>query len=128
MPSTSPTDFDAQLARDAVKRIVDWGAERLYPTHYGELTDIEGAAAQLVRHLDHAERIMTDAVAADLPDEALTGYCQARLRDYLQGLLDHHGDLGQRPETWALLETDVDLNGQGLAWAATKARKKAQAH
>lgn len=126
VPSTSPTDFDPDLARDSIRRIVDWGAERLYPTHYGEVTDIETAAGQLIRHIDHSERIMLDAEASDLPDEALTAYCQGRLRDYFQGLLDQHGALGRSPDVWDLLATDVDLNGQGLAWIANKRRRKAR--
>lgn len=125
VPSTSPTDFDAELARQSIRRVVECAPRRVFPTHYGEVRDIETVAAQLTRHLDRAEAIMLDAERSDLPDEALTDYCQLRLRDYFAGLLDRHG-LGAVPEAWRLLETDIDLNAQGLAFAANKRRKKAR--
>lgn len=126
VPSTSPTAFDPKLAREAIRRIVDLEPAHLFPTHFGEVQDVATAAAQLVRHLDHSERIMLEAEASDLPDEALTTYCQARLQDYFRGLLDMHGDLGAREDTWSLLATDLDLNGQGVAFAANKRRRKAR--
>lgn len=125
-PSTSPTDFDAELARESVQRIVASGAERLFPTHFGELTDIRTAAGQLIRHLDFAEQLMLDAEASDLPDEALTGFVHTRLRDYFAGCLDGHGTLGAERATWHWLELDIDLNSQGIAFAANKRRHKAR--
>ncbi len=125
-PSTSPTDFDGPLAREAVRRLRDYGAERLYPTHFGEVTDIGTAAGQLIRHLEFAEQLMHEAVESDLSDEALTGYAYGRLRDYMKGLLDGFGSLGEDPATWRLLEMDLDLNAQGIAFAANKQRRKAR--
>lgn len=126
LPSTSPTDFDPALARDAIHRLVAEGADRLYPTHYGAVTDIATAASQLLRHLDFAERLMLDAQASDLADDALAGYCRPRIHDYVAGLLDMHGDLGASPATWELLSMDIDLNAQGIAFAAAKRRRKAR--
>lgn len=125
-PSTSPTDFDGPRAREAVRRLRDYGAERLYPTHFGEVTDIDTAAGQLIRHLEFAEQLMQEAVESDLFDEALTGYAHGRLRDYMKGLLDGFGSLGEDPATWRLLEMDLDLNAQGIAFAANKQRRKAR--
>ncbi|WP_405226581.1 MBL fold metallo-hydrolase [Lentisalinibacter sediminis] len=125
-PSTSPTDFDGPLARDAVQRIADLEPATVYPTHFGAVTSIEETAGQLDRHLRFAERVMHDAEVSDLPDEALYGYILPRLRDYFAGLLDGRGDLGSRRETWKLLDLDLDLNAQGLAFAANKRRRKAR--
>jgi len=126
-PSTSPTDFEPDLAREAVRRLVDEQPTCLYPTHFGAVTDIEAAAGQLRRHLDFAERLRDDAEGGGRPDEELEAYCRRRLRDYFAGLLDGRGTLGRDPETWSLLALDIDLNAQGIAFAANKRRRKARA-
>ena len=125
-PSTSPTDFEPELAREAVRRLVNEQPSCLYPTHYGAVTDIETAAGQLVRHLDFAERLRDEAEASDLPDDDLEAFCRPRLRDYFAGLLDGRGSLGGDPATWSLVELDIDLNAQGIAFAANKRRRKAR--
>lgn len=125
-PSTSPTDFEPELAREAVRRLVNEQPSCLYPTHYGAVTDIETAADQLMRHLDFAERLRDEAEASDLPDDDLEAFCRPRLRDYFAGLLDGRGSLGGDPATWSLVELDIDLNAQGIAFAANKRRRKAR--
>lgn len=125
-PSTSPTDFDAALARESVRRIVDLAPDAVYPTHYGAVTDIEESAAQLIRHLDFAERVMADAVASDLPDDALEGYIKPRLGDYFAGLFDGQGPMGADEAAWALVNLDIDLNAQGIAFSASRQRRRAR--
>jgi len=128
-PSTSPTDFEPELAREAVRRLVAEKPSCLYPTHFGAVTDIDTAAGQLLRHLDFAEALRDQARDSDLGDDALEGFCEPRLRDYVAGLLDGLGTLGQDRETWALIDMDIKLNAQGIAFAANKQRRKArQAH
>lgn len=125
-PSTSPTDFDAGLARDAIRRIVDLAPSVIYPTHFGPVTDIVESAAQLIRHLDFAERVLDDAELGDLPDDALEGYIKPRLSDYFNGLFDGLGDLGADPAARQLVDLDIDLNAQGIAFVANKRRRKAR--
>jgi glyoxylase-like metal-dependent hydrolase (beta-lactamase superfamily II) len=126
LPSTSPTDFEPALARDAVRRILAERPSCVYPTHFGAVMDLEGAAGQLLRHLDFAESLLEEAVASDLPDDALEAACRPRIRDYLQGLLDARGSLGAEPGTWEWLRLDIDLNAQGIAFSAAKRRRKAR--
>ena len=126
-PSTSPTDFEPDLAREAVRRLVDERPRCLYPTHFGAVTDLETAAGQLIRHLDFAERLRDDAEASDQPDEALADWCRTRIDDYFAGLFDGRGTLGGDPEIAALVGLDIDLNAQGIAFAANKRRRKARA-
>ncbi|MEM7678058.1 MAG: MBL fold metallo-hydrolase [Myxococcota bacterium] len=123
-PSTSPTDFDGPLARDSVQRIVNAKPQRVFPTHFGEVTAIETAGRQLLRHLEFHEAVMLDAEQSELADDALTTYCQIRLKDYFAGLFNQHGDLGMQSDIWSFVELDLNLNGQGLAFAANKRRRK----
>jgi glyoxylase-like metal-dependent hydrolase (beta-lactamase superfamily II) len=126
IPSTTPTDFDGELAIEAVRRIVDLEPARVYPTHFGEVTEIATTAAQLIRHLEFAQGLMLDAEASALPDDELYDYVLPRLRDYYAGLLDGLGELGRQPQTWELLAMDLDINSQGLAFAANRRRRKAR--
>lgn len=126
LPSTSPTDFEPALAREAIRRLVDCRPSCLYPTHFGAVTDIEAIAGQLLRHLDFAEGLLDSAVSGDQPEAVIVETCRQRIRDYLQGELDACGNLGADPATWALLEMDIDLNAQGIAFAAEKRRQKAR--
>jgi len=126
-PSTSPTDFEPELARESVRRLVDEKPSCIYLTHFGAVTDIETAAGQLTRHLDFAERLRDDAENSDLPDDDLTGYCLPRLQDYFAGLLDGWGNLGRDPATWKQVKMDLQINAQGIAFAANKRRRKARA-
>lgn len=126
LPSTSPTDFEPALAREAVKRVVGERPSRVYPTHYGAVDDVDGAARQLLHHLDFAQDLLNDAQGSDLPDDSLADYCRPRIRDYLHGVLDGIGPLAQDRATWTLLDMDIDLNAQGIAFTAGKRRRKAR--
>ena len=117
IPSTSPTDFDAELARESIRRLVSLSPAVMYPTHYGAVTDIEPSADQLIRHLDFAERVMLDAFESDLGDDELEAYVKSRLTDYFRGLLDRHG---AGPDAWDLVGLDIGLNAQGIAFTANK--------
>lgn len=125
-PSTSPTDFEPELARESIRRLVDEQPSAIYVTHFGAVTDIETAAGQLIDHLKFAERLRDEAEASDRPDEALDAWCRARLSDYFAGLLDGWSELGRNAETQSFLKMDLELNAQGIAFAAKKRRRKAR--
>lgn len=125
-PSTSPTDFEPELARESIRRLVEERPSGIYVTHFGAVTDIETAAGQLIRHLNFAERVRDEAEASDLADEELEAWCRRRVYDYFAGLFDGRGNLGRDAETWSLLKMDLDLNAQGIAFAANKRRRKAR--
>ncbi len=125
-PSTSPTDFEPDLARAAIRRLIDLRPAVIYPTHFGAVTDYADAAAQLLRHLDFAEQLRDQAERSELPDDALADFIRPRLRAYFAGLLDASGPLGSAAEIWEFLQLDIDLNIQGIAFAAAKRRRKAR--
>jgi len=121
-PSTSPTDFDPAAAHAAVDAILATGMGRAFPTHFGEQRDLTGMATQLHELLDAHAAILEQADADGLEGEALDAFCQARVRSAFDSKvqaagLEHHPDLG-------LLDLDVDLNAQGVAFALAKRRYK----
>lgn len=123
LASTSPTDFDAEAAKDSVDRIVKTGATTVYPTHFGGHTDLSTAAAQLHAQLDKYGVVVEQALERDLADEALQVFCEERARDIIEAQL---ASVGHGPEDarTGIVATDVDLNGQGLAFAVQKIRYK----
>jgi glyoxylase-like metal-dependent hydrolase (beta-lactamase superfamily II) len=125
IPSTSPTDFDAAEAKRALDRILATGAERAFLTHFGEQRELEAIAAQLHRQLDVYGALADEAFASDLEGDALDALCQKRIRALFDELLAEHG-LGDDRAARELLETDIDLNAQGVAFSVGKRRHKAQ--
>ena len=68
-PSTSPTDFEPELARESVRRLVAEKPDRIYVTHFGAVIDIETAAGQLIKHLeDSGAHTMTAVGSARFVD------------------------------------------------------------
>lgn len=124
-PSTSPTDFDGELAREAVRRIVDTGMSTAYPTHFGPVTQMREAADQMIEWLTFSERLMEEARDSDQPDESLTADIEPKLRARFEEKLAGTS-VGEDPATWERLALDIDLNAQGLAFVAAKQRKKAR--
>jgi len=122
-PTSTPTDFDAAAARQSVDRILGTGAERAFLTHFGEVGDLDGVAAQLTPQLDVFGAIVDEAYAGELEGEALDAFCDRRVRAHFDGLLQMHGLEGDAIRE--LLELDTALNAQGLAFAVRKRRFKA---
>lgn len=120
-PSTSPTDFDGPAAIESVQRIVATGADRAWLTHFGELTDLASVATSLVEQLTHWTAVVVDADEQGLEGDALAAHMAAAVGEHFDAAAEARGIVGGRR---ALLDLDVDLNAQGLAFAVEKARYK----
>lgn len=121
-PSTSPTDFIPSEARRALRKILDTGARRAFLTHFGEVTDLNEAARQLGEHLDFSESLLNEAAAAGDEGEELVAVCEERLREYFEAELRRRGFTTPESTPWEILELDLGLNAQGIAYAAEKMR------
>jgi len=118
-PSTSPTDFDAEAAHASVDVVLGLGTKRAALTHFGELEDLDAVAASLHRWLDLSASLVEQAIAMN-PAEA-----EKSIRAALDEAMDRAAaeagimldDADRR-----LLELDLALNAQGLAYAASKRR------
>ncbi len=124
VPSTSPTDFDGAAAKHSLRRLLGLQAERAYLTHFGEITDLVGAAAQLEHQLDAYEATVNEAFAGDANGDELDAFCTQRVDAIFADALAKVG-LTDDPAATALLRTDRTLNAQGIAFAVRKLRHKA---
>lgn len=122
-PSTSPTDFDAALASEAVERIVKTGAKTAYLTHFGPTQDLHDIATQLKSFLKTSQSLLEQAFASDLADDKLYEMIKPALRQCFEAQLQIH-QIPINEATWNRLAVDLDLNAQGLAFAAAKRRRK----
>jgi glyoxylase-like metal-dependent hydrolase (beta-lactamase superfamily II) len=124
-PSTSPIDFEPVEARRSVRRIVETGAERVFPTHFGEVREVKEAAEQLIAHLDAHEQVLQEAKAAlarGTSGPALTALCETRLREHFERYFASHGGV-PGPDTWRLIKLDLELNAAGIAFVAERPPK-----
>jgi len=108
-----------------VSRPPNTGANVAYLTHFGPIEWLEEGRRQLVDDIDAHAQVMDDAYASDLPDGALEEFCKPRVVDSFKARLRARG-LPDDEATLDLLRMDMDLNAQGLAFAAMKRRKKAR--
>ncbi len=123
-PSTSPTDFDPDEALKSIKRIVESGARRAYPTHFGAVEEMAEAARQMEEQIRAAGETLDLAVRSSLPDSELDGFCIERVRRQMIDSMKRRGLYFGKSEE-ELLRGDIELNGQGIAHVARKRRQKA---
>ncbi len=116
-PSTSPTDFDAVEARKSLDVVLGLETRSVSLTHFGELEDREVVAAQLRRWLDVSEALVEEARGRDDAE----AFVRARLEAEMTRAVTEAGLVLDESDR-ALIGFDLDLNAQGLAFAAKKAR------
>jgi len=123
--STSPTDFDAADARKSIDLIVGLGARAACLTHFDAVEDVAEVASQLRAWIDRSEAWLEVSAKGDLSVESMTAWIAAAIRAAIRedsesrGL--HFGD-----HAFKVLETDIDLNAQGIAFVANKKRAALQ--
>ena len=124
LPSTSPTDFDAAAARRSLERVLALGQPAACPTHYGELRDLREVAAQLGAWIDRSAAWLESGARSEESPAALEARLAGAIRAAIDGELRGRG-LVPSAADWELLAVDIELNAQGLAFAALKQREGA---
>ncbi|MGD0842834.1 MAG: MBL fold metallo-hydrolase [Geobacteraceae bacterium] len=120
-PSTSPTDFDPTAAKETLDMILFSGANRAFLTHFGELRDLSTAREQLFEHLNFSESLYGEARGGKEEFEVLRSRFEGELRKNFAELASRVG-LRLTSEDWRMVETDLRLNADGIAFAGIKAR------
>lgn len=119
--TTSPTDFDPIEARKSIDKVLSLGARAACLTHFDEILDLEEVGSQVRTWIDRSEAYMEAAAGSDLTPPAMTASIKEKLKDAIQDDTTRRG-LTLTDADWKLLEVDIDLNGQGIAFAADKLR------
>ena len=126
LATTSPTGFHAAEAHKSIDRILALGRDAACLTHFDEVRDLEECARQLRQWIDLSEQWVTDAAASPLQSKDNETSLSKKLRDAIAKDTSSRG-LTLTDEDWRLLALDIELNGQGLAYAAEERRKPAKA-
>jgi glyoxylase-like metal-dependent hydrolase (beta-lactamase superfamily II) len=117
MCSGPPTDFNAEQARESVRRIVATGAERAYLTHFGPFEPVKEGAEELLRSIDDMEAVRAAAAVSGLHGVDLRAFCAERVREAILRQMERCG-IQVGPDDWHWLTADLHMNTLGLAHAA----------
>lgn len=107
MPSTTPSQFDPEAYRASLELLNGYAPQRMYLTHYGELTYSLEKAHFLAQQIDAYCAFAT----TDVGDDPSLQQC---LTDYSMNYLRQLGAQGDEAELRARLAFDMQLNAQGL--------------
>lgn len=121
-PSTSPTDFDGEAALASVRRVLDLKPRAVGPTHFGLFEDAQAIADQVTRWLELSAGLVAQGIKS--------GDARGTLEQRFKWQLEQEFELAATRAGLALTEADrklihfdLELNAQGLAFAATKPPK-----
>ncbi|AKV01758.1 Beta-lactamase related protein [Labilithrix luteola] len=121
IPSTSPTGFNAAEARKSIDKVLSLGERWVCPTHYDGYEDKQVIADQLRRFIDRAEAWVESAVnGSESPEQMEARFAE----NWRKAIAEEAPQFG--PKEQALLDLDVELNAQGLAFVANAQRAEAR--
>lgn len=107
LPSTSPIDYDPIEARKSIEKILSFQPQRLYLTHFGEITDIDQAKTELLKNLQvHESQYEWAKKNLNLQNEL-----GSTIEAHLLKIYSKHAPS---------LKLDLELNAQGIAFAAKR--------
>jgi len=110
-PTTSPVQFDAEALHATIDRIVGFGLDYAYLTHYGRVGDLPKLAADLHRLIDAAVAIARrhQHDGESRHPSIVDGLFELYLTD-----LRAHGATIEESAAREVLALDVDLNASGM--------------
>ena len=123
IPTTTPTQFDPEQLVASIDRLLAYRPEALYLMHYSRVTDVQRLGESLKSQVRRLAGIARRHAEGEGRKEAMA----ADMRAMWLELLAEHGCTLREEQIDALLETDLELNAQGLvAWVdRQKARRGA---
>ncbi|KAJ3436980.1 beta-lactamase related protein [Anaeramoeba flamelloides] len=114
-PSTTPIDFEPELAIKALKDINGLFPKRIYLTHYGIIDDVQTATQNLIEGINSHWEILKDGKKTGLKGDKLYNWVKLKLNHWMvQFTRKQLGD--NNKIDWSQLDLDIDLNSQGIAF------------
>lgn len=114
MPTTTPIQFDPVALHASIVKLLSYQPEKIFLTHFGVINDPQAAAAQLHQRIDDyvemAENFLEES------SDHCESILQRRLTDYLMETLKDFDCQLDEAEVLSLMETDMQLNAQGLCF------------
>ncbi len=110
--ATTPVQFDPQAMHDSINRLLSYQPEKMYLTHYGEITDIARLAEQLHEAID--KQVSLIKWIADRGSHERHTLLSDHIMTHFLEQLQQLGCTIPPEKCRELLATDVELNTQGL--------------
>jgi glyoxylase-like metal-dependent hydrolase (beta-lactamase superfamily II) len=110
LPTTTPVQFEPEVLRTSVQRLLAHAPEHIYLTHFGRVDQVPALGQAMLALLDEVVALGEKLRHVSERDTALRQGLQAL---YLRSLRSHGCTL---PETTLLsqLDLDIELNAQGM--------------
>jgi glyoxylase-like metal-dependent hydrolase (beta-lactamase superfamily II) len=119
IPATAPVQFDPQALHESVARMLAAQPRFIYMTHFGAVPNPERIGQQLLAQID----AMVDAARALANESDRHVKLRAAFREIYVNELRRCGSTLSDAQIDPLLETDVELNAQGLGvWLDRQSR------
>ena len=110
LPTTTPVQFEPDALHATIDRMLGYGLQRIYQTHFGPVSDLERLAADLHAAIVELVRIAREHAGAPDRRERI----EADMFRYFSVKLDAHGYPGDLARRHEILDADVRLNTSGL--------------
>ncbi|MCU7917935.1 MAG: MBL fold metallo-hydrolase [Candidatus Thiodiazotropha sp. (ex Epidulcina cf. delphinae)] len=124
MPTTTPIQFDPDAWHLTLDRLMALEPQRIFLTHYGEVTQPAVLAERLHHYLDEFTTIAREADAEPGPDRVAA--IRNRLLQWLVQELRQHGCRHSPQTIKQRMSMDLELDAQGLeVWLSRQEEAKA---
>jgi glyoxylase-like metal-dependent hydrolase (beta-lactamase superfamily II) len=119
LPTTSPSQFDPDQLISSIDRLMSYAPESMYLMHYSRVAGTPRLAEMLKSQIRELVRIVRTCEASPDPHNAI----RAAMLDLWLKLLQQQGSTVAPGDVAKLLESDLELNSQGLLmWFARQRR------
>ncbi|MCG7897660.1 MAG: MBL fold metallo-hydrolase [Candidatus Thiodiazotropha weberae] len=119
VPTTTPIQLDPDAWYETLDRLMELKPEKLYLTHFGEVSEPEKLVGQLRQHLQEFTTIALAAV--EEPGEQRKSEIERALQKWLLQKLEQNGNTLAADKSLELMAMDLDLDAQGIeVWLARR--------
>ncbi len=111
LPTSTPVQFEPEALKASIARMMGYGPQQMFLTHYSRVGDVERLAASLLAQIDVMVALALPLKADPARHQKLKDGLSAHYLDELQ----RHGCALPPARQLDLLAMDIELNAQGLA-------------
>jgi glyoxylase-like metal-dependent hydrolase (beta-lactamase superfamily II) len=122
LPTSTPVQFEPDVLRVSIERLMSFQPECVYLTHFGRVTGVAGLGPQLLRLLD--AMVAIGNAHRHSPDRHAT--LKRELAALYRNSLVEHG-VEPSPAALDLLALDIELNAQGMGIWLDRSSKEQRA-
>jgi glyoxylase-like metal-dependent hydrolase (beta-lactamase superfamily II) len=122
-PTTTPTQFDPGALQASVKRLASYQPEKVYLTHFAEISNSVSYADYLIKTIDDMVNLVRESSQETSDKTARHQMLKEKIYTLFLKQIRATGSMLSDEKCRALLASDIELNVQGLEfwWDKTQA-------